>query len=428
MNILIVEDSATLRHAMCRYISNAGHNPIIAENGEQALQTFDTQAVDMVIMDIEMPGLDGFETTRIMRDWLNQEDLWLPIIFVTGKNEENDLRKGIEVGGDDYLIKPVSETILIAKIRAMERIMSMRDELQRLNQNLIELSEKDSLTHLYNRRTFDERSETLWKQAAREGEALALLIMDIDHFKLYNDCYGHLAGDDCIVQVASTILDSLSRPGDLVARYGGEEFIAMLPNTREDGAYHVAERIRHNIAALGIKHRESPTATHITLSIGGAVISHTAGTLLRDQIHAADKALYAAKEQGRNRVTVKLFSPRVKILVAGCGTQLTQAIDGKLKQYYALLQARSSQEALELALQNRPDVILLHENLSGDSALQTAKALRSDSNTAQIPIFAITTNNIELWTAKDHGIEADLCVRPDQIDAILINELNKMLF
>jgi diguanylate cyclase (GGDEF)-like protein len=425
MNILIVEDSATLRHTMCQYIRNAGHHPIVANNGEEALQIFDAKRVDMIVMDVEMPGLDGFETTRLIREWLEKDDLWLPIIFVTGKNEEEDLRRGIDVGGDDYLIKPVSETILVAKIRAMERIIAMRNELKRLNQSLVELSERDSLTHLFNRRTFDDRAESAWKQAARNHEALAILIMDIDHFKLYNDCYGHVAGDDCIVKVAEAVMQSLGRPGDIVARYGGEEFIAVLTDTREEGAYHVAERIRQNVAALNIRHRESPTATHITVSIGGAVINHTAGTHLRDQINAADKALYASKQAGRNRVTVKLFSPRVRILIADSSGHLARAIDGKLKHYFALLQARSGQETLALARRNRPDVIVMDELLADDDAITTVRRLREDGNTGQIPLL-ITCNNLERWHSL--GLEVDGCYANLDPPHDLIDKLNRMLF
>lgn len=421
MNILIAEDSATIRHSMCQYIENAGHTPIIAYNGEQALQVFDPQTIDMVIMDVQMPGLDGFETTKLLREWLEKEDLWLPIIFVTGKSEEQDLRKGIEVGGDDYLIKPVSETILVAKIRAMERIITMRDELQRLNQNLVELSERDSLSKLYNRRTFDERAESAWKRAARNNEALAVLIMDIDHFKLYNDYYGHLAGDECIARVAQTIHDSLSRPGDLVARYGGEEFIALLSDTHSKGASHVAERIRRNVAALNIRHQESTTADHITLSVGGAVISNTAGTELRDQINAADKALYAAKQQGRDRVVVKVFSPKVRILVGDAGNTLASVIDGRLQHYFALLQARTGQEVLDVAIRSRPEVIVLNETLPGLSADDTAAALRNDSNTAQIPIILATQENRPICEHLDACIDAS-------DSAKLIDHLNQMLF
>ena len=266
---------------------------------------------------------------------------------------------------------------------------------------MVELSERDSLSRLYNRRTFDERANGAWKRAARNNEALSILIMDIDHFKLYNDYYGHMAGDECIARVAAAIKGSLSRPGDLVARYGGEEFIALLSDTHEDGAYHVAERIRKSVAALNIQHRESSTATHITISIGGAVVNHTSGTELRDQINAADKALYASKQNGRNRVTVKLFSPKVRILVGDAGNSLATAIDGRLNNYFALLQARSGQEIVDIAIRNRPDVIILHDNLPGLSATETLSALHNDPNTNHIPAILVTETEQEVEGAID---------------------------
>ncbi len=426
MKILIVEDSATLRHSMCRYISNAGHTPIIAENGESALQILDTTDVDMVIMDVEMPGLDGFETTRCIRDWFG--NFWIPVIFVTGKNEETDLRQGIDAGGDDYLIKPVSETILLAKIRAMERITTMRDELSQLNRELTELSERDSLTRLYNRRSFEERTNDQWRVAARTKEPLAVLLMDIDHFKAYNDYYGHLAGDDCIVKVASVISECLSRPGDLVARYGGEEFIALLPNTREDGAHHVAERIRRAIEHLGIKHRESATHNVITLSIGGAVVTHTSSTQFVDQIHAADKALYSAKRAGRNRVTVKLFNPRTLILVAESGGDTLRTVDGKLTHHCAIIQARSGEEALDTAVRNRPDVIIIDEDIAGMGGISAAREIRKHPFTTHTPIIMLVNQPDNRLTASDQGIEADACFTKPIAPEELISKLNDLLF
>ena len=426
MKILIVEDSATLRHSMFRYISNAGHTPILAENGESALQILDTTDVDMVVMDVEMPGLDGFETTRCIRDWFGE--VWIPIIFVTGKNEEQDLRQGIDAGGDDYLIKPISETILLAKIRAMERITAMRDQLNELNKELTKLSERDSLTHMFNRRTFEKRAADQWRIATRTKEPLAVLLMDIDHFKAYNDYYGHIAGDDCIVKVANAIEESLSRPGDIVARYGGEEFIALLPNTREDGAFHVAERIRHSVESLGIKHRESSTSSYVTMSVGGAVVTHTAGTRFLDQIDAADKAMYAAKQAGRNRVTVKLFNPKTLILVGEPTATTLKSIDGKLTNHCAMLQIHSGEEALDTAVRNRPDVIILDEDLGGMGGISAAREIRKHPLTAHTPILMLVNAPNDKFTDPSQGIEAEACFIKPASDDDLIGKLNELLF
>lgn len=425
MKILIVEDSATLRHAMCQYVRNAGHTPIVAENGEAALQILDQNSVDMVVMDVEMPGLDGFETTRLIREWLG--DFWIPIIFVTGKSEEKDLRQGIDAGGDDYLIKPISETILQAKIRAMGRITAMRDQLNKLNQELTELSERDSLTKLYNRRTFESRAEEQWRLCSRTSEPLSVLLMDIDHFKPYNDYYGHLEGDVCIAKVAAAIQSSLGRPGDLLARFGGEEFIALLPNTDEQGAYHVAEYIRRNVAGLNIKHRASPTGSRVTLSIGGAAVLHTAGTRFLDQIHAADKALYSAKEAGRNQVVIKLFNPKISILVADASSELLRIIDSNMLNHCAIAHARTGEQTVDLAAHKRPDVIVIDLDLPEQQALVCAAEIRALAASEHVPIIFLGEPDHEQQALLDKIDPEAVLPKPVAIK-MLLDHLNDLLF
>src|SRR6056297_1694192 len=165
MKILLVEDSATLRYTMCSFIQRAGHEAVVAESGEQALQLVESTAVDLVIMDVEMPGLDGFETTRLIREFFGER--WVPIIFVTGMGDESSYQKGIEAGGDDYMIKPVSPVILKAKLRAFERIVEMQHQLQQLNQELQDLSQKDGLTELFNRRAYEEKAGRQWQISTR---------------------------------------------------------------------------------------------------------------------------------------------------------------------------------------------------------------------------------------------------------------------
>lgn len=388
MKILLVEDSPTLRHATSTYIRNAGHEPILAKCGEEALQVVDKNPVDLIIMDVEMPGLDGFETTRLIREWLG--DHWIPIIFVTGHSEEASLQAGIEAGGDDYLIKPVSSVILSAKIRAMERIVGMRNDLRVANEELTRLSQHDGLTGLFNRRTFDDKAREHWRLATRSQEPLSILLLDIDHFKLYNDEYGHQAGDECIRLIATALRRCLNRPGDIVARYGGEEFIALLPNTPEQGAIHVAEHIRKTIEALHIKHRGSRQSDRVTVSIGVSTADYTTGTSLSRQVSLADKALYKSKRHGRNQVTHMLYAPDASVLVVDDDATSLAIITKTLKGHCAVVGTQSGEECLRLSKEIKPDVILLDVYLPGVNGYEICQALKDDDSTADIPVVLIS--------------------------------------
>lgn len=387
MKILLVEDSATLRHAMSSYIRSAGHTPIVATCGEEALQIAEHTPVDMIIMDVEMPGLDGFETTRLIREWLG--DHWIPIIFVTGKNDEEDLHEGINAGGDDYLTKPVSAVILQAKIRAMERITAMRDQMALLNNELTKLSQTDGLTQLLNRRTFEAKAEKLWRQASRNKEPLAIIIMDVDHFKLYNDYYGHPAGDKCLQAISSVLKESVNRPSDLVGRYGGEEFVVLLTNTPKEGALHVAEDIRRGVEALYIKHRASTSDTKVTLSLGVSSTTFTTGTSLAKQISQADKALYVAKQSGRNRVHLDIFNPHGCVLVVDDDEVTLNNINNCLDGHCSVVTAATTGECMAIAEEVQPDVILLGINANAIGA-ETSEALSSNPLTGGIPVIYLS--------------------------------------
>ncbi|TQV79495.1 diguanylate cyclase [Exilibacterium tricleocarpae] len=388
MKILLVEDSATLRHAHCSYLRSAGHTPIIAESGEEALQLVEKTPVDMVIMDVEMPGLDGFETTRLMREWLGND--WIPIIFVTGKSDDQSYLEGIDAGGDDYLIKPVSPAILGAKIKAMERIAHMRQQLHQLNTELETLSQRDALTQVYNRRSFDDLSRQQWLLANRRQEPMAVLMIDIDHFKLYNDFYGQLSGDDCLVKVARAIQNTLRRPADLLARYGGGEFIILLPDTNLTGARQVADAICVAIRDLRISHQMSKTSSVVTASIGAACTSHYDGRTLQDLINQADKALYKAKYAGRDRAKVVEFSPLKSLLVADDDAQTLDLLGDELVGRYQMAVAGNGEECLEMAQSLLPDMILLDIRLPGMDGLAVCQQLKRFSDTASIPIVLIS--------------------------------------
>ncbi len=424
MKILLVEDSATIRYAMCMYIEASGHETVVAESGEEALQILDTTPVDMVITDVEMPGLDGFETTRLIREWLG--DHWIPIIFVTGKSEDTSLEEGIAAGGDDYIIKPINQTILTAKIRAMERITAMRNQLAALNEELTILSQRDGLTQLFNRRIFEEKAADLWSQATRSKTPISILLLDIDHFKLYNDCYGHQAGDECIQQVANVLARCVNRSGDLVARYGGEEFIAVLPDTPESGAIYVCKLIRESIEALQIKHRDSSVSPYVTVSIGASVVNFTTGTDLQFQVGRADKALYDAKLNGRNCYVIREFNTLSKVLVIDEDDHSLDQVSELLTGHCTVIGSTHKEECCALAEEYLPDLILI--DVKPDTAYaDVCNALKSSKKVQAIPIVLLCSAENEELKQFGKDVHAnDFVAKPLEQDRLLAT-INKYL-
>jgi diguanylate cyclase (GGDEF)-like protein len=309
MKILIVDDSPTVRAALKGLVERMGHSVAEAEDGEQALQLYKRERPGLVLIDVIMPVTDGYEAARRMRE--ASPDVWVPIIFLSSKEADQDLNRAIEAGGDDYLVKPVSFVVLNAKIRALHRIDSMRGklldvsrDLASANRELEKLSRQDVATGIANRRYFDSYLQTEVRRAARERQPLSLILADVDHFKAFNDHYGHQAGDDCLRQVASALCTAGRRPADLAARYGGEEFAMVLPGTGSDGAIEVANSVSRVVAALAISHARSAAGKSITLSQGIASLIPERETSSEDLIERADQALYQAKQQGRNRYVV----------------------------------------------------------------------------------------------------------------------------
>ncbi len=306
MKVLIVDDSKTIRMLAADCIVSMGHEVIHAENGEQAIKSISDCAVDLVIMDVEMPGLNGFETTYKIRAMENHD--WFPIVFITAKIDDDSFANGILAGGDAYLPKPINPLRLQLTITAMERIYSMRQKLQVTqkellvaNKELQRLALYDPLTGLANRRNFDETLLRQFKLAKRYKNPLTLLICDIDFFKLFNDTYGHQSGDHCLAEVAKVMGAVICRPTDKACRYGGEEFTIILPDTNLQGGLLIADKLMEALKDEKISHEESKVASYVTLSIGLAVYTGQFQTQ-EELLKAADDALYKAKDNGRNRV------------------------------------------------------------------------------------------------------------------------------
>ncbi len=309
MKALVIEDTATSQAVICHLLERLGIQPVQARDGLSGIANFEKEQPDLILLDIILPGIDGFEVARRIRA-MEKPGEWTPIIFLTALTKDEDLERGIEAGGDDYLFKPVSEVVLAAKVRAMQRIIQMRHSLLVLtrkldsaNRELTRLSAVDGLTGIANRRQFDEALLREWRRCLREREPLSLLMVDVDYFKQYNDGYGHQAGDECLKTVAATLRGKLRRPADIVARYGGEEFAAVLPDTAQEGAVRVAESMNSAIQQLGIPHEGSVFGS-LTVSVGVATLIPLQVEGLPRLLGAADWALYEAKREGRNCVRI----------------------------------------------------------------------------------------------------------------------------
>ena len=308
LKVLIVEDSKTTAETIRAYLEKIDISQVLmADTGEIAIELFKKHRPDIILLDVLLPDFDGFAVARQIRT-LEQDEDWSAIIFLTSQSGDQYLAQGIEAGGDDYLIKPVSEVVLNSKIRAMRRLVEMQRTLVGMthqmniaNRELQRLSTTDGLTGIANRRFFDELLLREWRRCMRMKVSIALVMIDVDHFKLYNDTYGHMAGDICLKTVATEAASTLTRASDVVARYGGEEFALILGETDLKGAQFVANQVRQRISNLNMPHAPSEF-DHVTISCG--VVSTVPNSKLSLDIflQSSDHALYLAKEQGRNCV------------------------------------------------------------------------------------------------------------------------------
>lgn len=318
-NILIVDDKPENLLVLESLLDNLDCNIFKATSGNEALSLMLDYDFALVLLDVQMPEMDGFETAELMRG--SEMTRYIPIIFVTAISKEKKcIFKGYEVGAVDYLFKPIEPMVLQSKVRVFLELYNQKKliqeqkalleikikellELKKANFLLENLSLIDGLTGISNRRSFDEYIKRCWKSSIRTGKPLSLIMADIDDFKAYNDNYGHLQGDDCLVRVARTMASSVKRPTDFVARYGGEEFAAVLPETDSEGAMIVAEEIRDNIENLRLKHEHSQAASYVTVSLGIATTYPKKTDSIEEFINSADRALYSAKQNGRNMVS-----------------------------------------------------------------------------------------------------------------------------
>jgi len=295
---------------MIARLAGLGHEVIHAANGKIAVDLFSTDAPDLIIMDVEMPIMNGFEaTTRIRAEEATRKWAWTPIIFLTSTDTQDNLLTAIEAGGDDFLPKSVAELVLFAKMKAMSRIALLRKELSIANQKLEELAIRDQLTGLANRRYLDIQLDALWEASRGNGTKVALIMMDVDNFKKYNDFYGHSRGDDCLIKTGKALEDAVKKTNSIspgteafVARYGGEEFTIIVSDASMEKARLYSEAALDSVRSQKIQHEQNDAHGIVTISAGIKVATPASSTIATS-FRQADSALYQSKEQGRNRMT-----------------------------------------------------------------------------------------------------------------------------
>jgi diguanylate cyclase (GGDEF)-like protein len=305
MKILVVDTDKITRMIVDECVTVLGHEIYHAETGKDGLAFVKANCLDLILVDDDMADVNGLVATKAIRTF--QKEDWLPIIFLTTKSYVEFYENGMLAGADAYLQKPINPSYLQLQITAMERICIMRRKLLgqknliKANQYLNKLAMFDHVTGLANRRHFDETLNREFNQAKRDKASLSILMCDIDFFKVYNDKYGHQAGDKCLRKIAEAIDEALTRPADLVCRYGGEEFVVILPRTDSVGALKIAEKIKRSVASKNIVLISSKGEVRVTLSMGLANYNGQYKNV-EEFVKAADDALYKAKRNGRNRI------------------------------------------------------------------------------------------------------------------------------
>ena len=307
MRILIAEDDAVSCTILRRAVEKFGHECLAAEDGQKAWEIYrENPEVDAIISDWMMPGMDGLELCRKVRG--EERGGYTYFIFLTALGDRNHLLMGLEAGADDYLSKPLDRDELQVRLISARRVTELHrrlafqnDELETLNRKLFEQSREDPLTRLGNRLRLREELEALRGRVERYGHNYSAVLCDVDYFKLYNDRYGHLAGDEVLQKVANTIIDQCRR-GDTAYRYGGEEFLIVLPEQSLESAAAIADRLRLTVEDLRIPHEAKDPPGIVTISAGVAAHSAGANKSADDLLGEADTALYRAKQSGRNRV------------------------------------------------------------------------------------------------------------------------------
>ena len=316
IQVLLVDDQPIIAEGIRRMLEAekdiAFH---YCEDPSKAIDTAIEVDATVILQDLVMPDVDGMTLVRFYRANHSTKDI--PIIVLSSKEDPKIKSEAFNFGASDYLVKLPDPIELIARIRSHAKnyimqterdaaffaLREMKKKLEQSNKKLKMLSMRDGLTNISNRRHFDEELDEQIKMAEKTQGPLSLILIDIDHFKLYNDSYGHQQGDDCLITVAQALNKECRTDNDMAARYGGEEFVILLPNTKEDDALIIADKARLAIENLKLEHNASDTCDYVSISLGIGTLQSKEKLDAKGLIERADQALYKSKENGRNQAT-----------------------------------------------------------------------------------------------------------------------------
>ncbi|MDX2469696.1 MAG: diguanylate cyclase [SAR324 cluster bacterium] len=321
IKILVIDDNETNLALIKHILTKVGYEVVAASTGQEGIEVAFKGQCQLILLDIMMPGMDGFEVMETLQ--ADSQARKIPVIFLTAKQDSQDMIRGLSLGAQDYITKPINPEVIKLRIANCLKLTMTNKHLQTVitdltreillrtdveinlrakKEELQEFAMLDALTKIHNRRMLDEGLERILKEMHRNNSVVSFLMCDIDFFKNFNDTYGHKAGDLCLFKVAKAISQATFRPGDLVARFGGEEFALLLPDTNELGALQVAKNIQSNLKQLAISHADSSVNELVTISIGMHTMKPKTGKEIAILVERADKALYHAKNNGRNQI------------------------------------------------------------------------------------------------------------------------------
>jgi diguanylate cyclase (GGDEF)-like protein len=416
-HILVVDDEPTNRLTLSTALEQVNYRVSVAEDGFRALEVARREKPDLVLLDMMMPGRSGLEVCRLLRAEEATRDV--PVIFVTVVGDVDTLLEAFSAGGCDYVIKPYRVGEVVARVGVhvrirqaeadlrgrYDRLQELTRRLELVNAELAESERLDRLTRVLNRSSWEVALRSEHDRYLRSGRAYSVIMLDLDHFRRYNEVVGHAAGDDCLRTVADTMTE-LCRQVDAVGRYGGEEFAVLAPETEGVAAVRIAERIRRAIWNLEINHPSSAVARRLTASLG---VASAEGNSFEDVVRASEAALVVAKRAGRNMVycpqlasekraavatgapTVDGDAPPPCVLVVDDEPTNQIVCRGTLERAgYRVCQARDGLEALTVVREELPDVIVMDVMMPHLDGLECTRRLKGDPETADIPVIIVS--------------------------------------